>query len=138
MLNCYHCPCVQRLNDRTIRDLHELRATKIGIIAMSGDDMSLVSSERPDQMKVEADRPCFTFPFFCEEMRDAARADAAEYTPVFLGVVRPMKDYNAIDASKNRLEHRVRPKPTRSRWRRSCNFLKPKIALKPFIFNILI
>lgn len=86
MFICNHCPYVQSVLDRICRDAAELqRDHGIGVVAISANDIADYPQDGPDQMKAEALRHGFTFPYLYDESQDVARAFGAECTPDFFG-----------------------------------------------------
>lgn len=97
MFICNHCPYVQSIIDRIVRDARDMQAAGIGVVAISANDVGDYPQDGPEQMKAEAQRHGFTFPYLYDESQDVARAYGAECTPDFFG-------YNA----KGELQYRGR------------------------------
>lgn len=97
MFICNHCPYVQAIVDRIQRDAAELQTLGIGIVAISANDVAEYPQDAPAQMKVEATKHGFTFPYLYDETQAVAKAYGAECTPDFFG-------YNA----KQELQYRGR------------------------------
>ena len=86
MFICNHCPYVQAVMDRMTRDAAELqRDHGIGVVAISANDIAEYPQDAPAQMKIEAARHGFTFPYLYDETQTVARAYGAECTPDFFG-----------------------------------------------------
>lgn len=85
MFICNHCPYVQSIIDRIVRDAREMQAAGIGVAAISANDVGEYPQDGPDQMKAEAARHGFTFPYLYDETQVVARAYGAECTPDFFG-----------------------------------------------------
>lgn len=85
MFICNHCPYVQAIIDRIQRDAAELQKLGIGVVAISSNDVTAYPEDAPDQMKTEAARHGFSFPYLYDETQDVARAYGAECTPDFFG-----------------------------------------------------
>lgn len=85
MFICNHCPYVQAVIDKIARDARDLQGEGIGIVAISANDASAFPEDGPDQMKAEAERHGFTFPYLYDEDQSVARAYGAECTPDFFG-----------------------------------------------------
>ncbi|MGN7869166.1 thioredoxin family protein [Paracoccus sp. 22332] len=85
MFICNHCPYVQSIIDRIVRDAREMQAAGIGVVAISANDVAEYPQDGPDQMKTEAARHGFTFPYLYDETQAVARAYGAECTPDFFG-----------------------------------------------------
>lgn len=95
MFICNHCPYVQAVMDRIVRDARDLQARGVGVVAISANDVQDYPQDGPDQMKAEAARHGFTFPYLYDESQSVARAYGAECTPDFFG-------YNADGALQYR------------------------------------
>lgn len=58
---------------------------QIGVVAISANDVADYPQDSPEQMKIEAARHGFTFPYLYDETQEIARAYGAECTPDFFG-----------------------------------------------------
>ncbi|MDP0928830.1 thioredoxin family protein [Paracoccus onubensis] len=85
MFICNHCPYVQSIIDRIVRDASELQQAGIGVVAISANDVAEYPQDGPEQMKAEAEKHGFTFPYLYDETQLVARAYGAECTPDFFG-----------------------------------------------------
>ena len=85
MFICNHCPYVQAIADRIRRDAADLQKHGIGVVAISANDVAEYPQDAPAQMKIEAARHGFTFPYLYDETQAVARAYGAECTPDFFG-----------------------------------------------------
>lgn len=85
MFICNHCPYVQSIIDRIVRDATDLQALGIGVVAISANDADEYPQDGPEAMKREAARHGFTFPYLHDETQEVARAYGAECTPDFFG-----------------------------------------------------
>ncbi len=85
MFICNHCPYVQAIADRIRRDAADLQKHGIGVVAISANDIAEYPQDAPAQMKIEAARHGFTFPYLYDETQTVARAYGAECTPDFFG-----------------------------------------------------
>ncbi|WP_304616181.1 thioredoxin family protein [Paracoccus sp. (in: a-proteobacteria)] len=97
MFICNHCPYVQSILDRILRDAAELQKAGIGVVGISANDAEAYPEDAPDRMKALAEARGFTFPYLHDETQQVARAYGAECTPDFFG-------YNA----EGRLQYRGR------------------------------
>ncbi|MCF3974465.1 thioredoxin family protein [Paracoccus salsus] len=95
MFICNHCPYVQSVIDRIVRDARAMQSAGIGVVAISSNDVAEYPEDGPRHMKAEADRNGFTFPYLYDETQQVARAYGAECTPDFFG-------YNADGALQYR------------------------------------
>ncbi|WP_411958162.1 thioredoxin family protein [Paracoccus homiensis] len=85
MFICNHCPYVQAVMDRIVRDARDLQAKGVGVVAISANDVQDYPQDGPEQMAAEAARHGFTFPYLYDESQSLARAYGAECTPDFFG-----------------------------------------------------
>lgn len=85
MFICNHCPYVQSVIDRIVRDAKDLQAAGIGVVAISANDVAEYPQDSPGRMKIEAEKHGFTFPYLYDETQRVARAYGAECTPDFFG-----------------------------------------------------
>ena len=85
MFICNHCPYVQAIMDRMVRDAHELIDLGVGVVAISSNDAEAYPEDAPDRMAELAARHGFRFPYLHDESQDVARAFGAVCTPDFFG-----------------------------------------------------
>lgn len=85
MFICNHCPYVQAVIDRIVRDARELGTLGIGCVAISSNDAETYPEDSFDNMKREAKAHAFPFPYLYDETQEVARAYGAICTPDFFG-----------------------------------------------------
>lgn len=85
MFICNHCPYVQSILDRILRDAAELQQSGIGVVAISANDAVAYPEDAPVRMKALAEERGFTFPYLHDETQQVARAYGAQCTPDFFG-----------------------------------------------------
>lgn len=85
MFLCNHCPYVKAVIDRIIRDARDLRALGVGVVAISSNDAAEYPEDGFDQMRAEALRLAFPFPYLYDETQATAKAYGAACTPDFFG-----------------------------------------------------
>ena len=85
MFICNHCPYVQSVLDRILRDARDLQALGIGVAAISSNDPAAYPEDSFDAMRAEAVKHAFPFPYLFDETQDVARAYGAACTPDFFG-----------------------------------------------------
>lgn len=85
MFICNHCPYVQSILDRILRDAAELQAAGVGVVAISSNDAGTYPEDGPDRMRTLAQDRGFSFPYLYDETQQVARAYGAECTPDFFG-----------------------------------------------------
>jgi peroxiredoxin len=82
---CNHCPYVQAVIGRIVRDAKDLRALGVGFAAISSNDAAAYPEDSFDNMKVFAAEHGFPFPYLYDESQAVARAYGAICTPDFFG-----------------------------------------------------
>lgn len=85
MFVCNHCPYVQAVADRLVRDARDLQALGVGVAAVMSNDTVAYPEDSFDNMAGFAARHGFTFPYLFDESQDVARAYGAVCTPDFFG-----------------------------------------------------
>ena len=85
MFICNHCPYVQSVIDRIVRDAKDLQALGIGVAAISSNDADAYPEDSFENMALEAARHGFTFPYLYDETQAVAKAYGAICTPDFFG-----------------------------------------------------
>ena len=88
---CNHCPYVQAILDRLIRDAIALLQHGIGVVAISSNDaVSYPEDAFPEMVKLAQARS-FPFPYLYDESQSVARAYDAVCTPDFFGFNRALE-----------------------------------------------
>ncbi len=85
MFLCNHCPYVQAVRARIVRDCAELARHGIGSIAIMSNDPADYPEDSFDNMKRVAEDLKFPFPYVLDETQEVARAYGAACTPDFFG-----------------------------------------------------
>jgi len=85
MFICNHCPYVQAVRDRILRDVRELKAHGIGAVAISSNDAGDYPEDSFDNMKRAARELNFPMPYLYDESQETAKAYGAVCTPDFFG-----------------------------------------------------
>jgi peroxiredoxin len=85
MFICNHCPYVQAVIDRIVRDARELASLGIGAVAISSNDAETYPEDSFANMKAVAAAHAFPFPYLYDESQDVARAYRPVCTPDFFG-----------------------------------------------------
>jgi len=91
MFICNHCPYVQAIIDRLIRDCRELKTLGIGCAAIMSNDVQAYPDDAPEHMRRWARQLDFPFPYLYDESQTVARAYGAVCTPDFFGYNRQMQ-----------------------------------------------
>ena len=82
---CNHCPYVQAIRERLLRDARELQALGVGVAAISSNDARAYPEDSFENMRRLAAGWRFTFPYLYDESQQVARAYGAVCTPDFFG-----------------------------------------------------
>ena len=82
MFICVHCPYVKYVEQELAR-IGEDYCGKIAIAAISSNDVASHPEDSPAEMKAQAERLGFKFPYLYDETQEVARAYHAACTPDF-------------------------------------------------------
>jgi hypothetical protein len=82
MFMCVHCPYVKHVEEELARIGRDYEG-KIGIVAISSNDVEAYPQDGPEEMKKQAERLGFRFPYLYDETQEVARAYDAACTPDF-------------------------------------------------------
>lgn len=85
MFICNHCPYVQAVRERLVRDTRELQALGINAVAIMSNDPSDYPEDSFENMKKVAEEYGFPFPYLLDETQEVAKAYGAICTPDFFG-----------------------------------------------------
>lgn len=85
MFICNHCPYVQAIRERLVRDTLELREHGINSVAIMSNDPSLYEDDSFENMQAIARQYNFPFPYLLDESQAVAKAYGAVCTPDFFG-----------------------------------------------------
>jgi len=82
MFICVHCPYVKHVEQELARIGRDYEG-KIGIAAISSNDTVAYPQDGPGEMKAQAERLGFKFPYLFDETQEVARSYEAACTPDF-------------------------------------------------------
>ena len=82
MFICVHCPYVKHVEEELARIGVDYEG-KIGIAAISSNDIEAYPQDGPEEMKAQATRLGFRFPYLLDESQEVARSYDAACTPDF-------------------------------------------------------
>lgn len=91
MFICNHCPYVQAIRDRIIRDAHDLKTHGIHTVAIMSNDPSDYPEDSFENMQKVAQTLKFPFPYLYDETQEVAKAYGAVCTPDFFGYNKDLK-----------------------------------------------
>lgn len=99
---CNHCPYVLAVLERLIRDVKDLQAKGIGVVAINANDPTQYPADSFENMQKMAAEHAFTFPYLFDESQDVAHAYDAVCTPDFFGFDKDLglQYRGRLDASK--------------------------------------
>ena len=85
MFICNHCPYVQAVRERIVRDVNELRPLGVGAIAIMSNDPSDYPEDSFENMQKFAAEWRLSMPYVLDETQEVAQAYGAVCTPDFFG-----------------------------------------------------
>jgi hypothetical protein len=85
MFICNHCPYVQAVLDRIVRDTNDLKKLGIHSVAIMSNDVVAYPADAFDKMQHLAQQEKFDFPYLWDETQAVAEAYEAICTPDFFG-----------------------------------------------------
>jgi len=83
MFICNHCPYVKHVQAGLALMAKDFQARGLGVVAISSNDAKNYPDDGPKQMREEARRAGYTFPYLYDETQTVARAYRAACTPDF-------------------------------------------------------
>jgi peroxiredoxin len=102
MFICNHCPYVQAIRERIVRDARELQEHGINSVAIMSNDPSDYPEDSFENMRRVAKKFAFPFPYLLDETQEVATQYGAVCTPDFFGYNADLKlQYRGrLDASR--------------------------------------
>jgi len=102
MFICNHCPYVQAVRERIVRDVNELKPLGIGAVAISSNDPTDYPEDSFENMKKIAVDWKLPMPYLFDETQAVAKAYGAVCTPDFFGYNKDLElQYRGrLDASR--------------------------------------
>ena len=91
MFICNHCPFVQAIMDKIIRDAVGLQANGVGVVAIMSNDASQYPDDSFENMQELAKEKELTFPYLFDETQEVAKRYGAVCTPDFFGFNRDLE-----------------------------------------------
>ena len=85
MFICNHCPYVQAVRERIVRDTRELLALGVKSVAIMSNDTHDYPEDSFENMQKLAKQLQFPFPYLLDEDQSVAKAYGAVCTPDFFG-----------------------------------------------------
>ena len=91
MFICNHCPYVQAVRERIVRDVQELKTLGVNAVAISSNDAADYPEDSFDNMKQIAVQWRLPMPYLYDESQDVAKRYGAVCTPDFFGYNKDLK-----------------------------------------------
>ena len=85
MFICNHCPYVQAIMKRLVRDTDALKKLGVNAVAIMANDPADYPEDSFDKMRNIAEEHQFSFPYLIDETQEVAQAFGAVCTPDFFG-----------------------------------------------------
>ena len=85
MFICNHCPYVQAVRDRIVRDARELAGLGVNCVAIMSNDPTDYPEDSFENMRQVAAEFDFPFPYLLDETQEVAKTFGAVCTPDFFG-----------------------------------------------------
>ena len=85
MFICNHCPYVQAINHKLVRDATELREFGVHSVAIMPNDYQAYPQDSLENMRRAAVEFAYPFPYLLDETQAVARSYGAVCTPDFFG-----------------------------------------------------
>ena len=83
MFICNHCPFVKHIREELARLGNDYAPRNVAIYAINSNDVTTHPGDSPDNMRAEAERWGYTFPYLFDEDQSVAKAYRAACTPDF-------------------------------------------------------
>ena len=85
MFICNHCPYVQAIRERIVRDARDLQGHGISSVAIMSNDPIEYPEDSFESMRRVAEEFAFPFPYLLDESQEVAKQYGAVCTPDFFG-----------------------------------------------------
>ena len=83
MFICNHCPFVKHVQPELVQLAKDYQPSGIAFVAISSNDVDNYPADSPENMKADAERLGYPFPYLYDESQEVARAYSAACTPDF-------------------------------------------------------
>ncbi len=83
MFICAHCPYVKNIEEELGIVARHYQHLGVGFVAISSNDIENYPDDSPEQLKSQAEKHGFDFPYLFDETQETARAYDAACTPDF-------------------------------------------------------
>lgn len=83
MFLCNHCPYVKHIQPKLVELAKHYQKKEISFIAISSNDTETYPEDGPENMRIEAEKNHYSFPYLFDETQEVAKAYHAACTPEF-------------------------------------------------------
>ncbi len=83
MFICNHCPYVKHIQKKLVEVAKKYQAQGMHFVAINSNDAKNYLADSPENMKIEADKLGYPFPYLFDETQEVAKAYHAACTPDF-------------------------------------------------------
>ena len=83
MFICNHCPYVKHVQTGIVELSNDYTHKGVSFIAINSNDVENYPADSPENMKLDAERLGYTFPYLFDESQEVAKAYDAACTPDF-------------------------------------------------------
>lgn len=99
---CNHCPFVIHVNPLLVSLANEYQVKGISFIAISSNNVQKYPQDRPELMKINAEKNQYPFPYLYDESQEVAKAYDATCTPDVFVFDQDLKSYyhGQLDSSR--------------------------------------
>jgi peroxiredoxin len=80
---CNHCPYVKHVREKLVGLIDEYRARGVAVVGINSNDAESYPDDGPEQMREDAARYFYRFPYLIDATQETARAYGAACTPDF-------------------------------------------------------
>lgn len=83
MFICNHCPYVKHIQTKLVEIAQRYAEKGIKFVAINSNDVETYPSDSPENMKIEAEKFAYPFPYLFDSTQEVAKAYQAACTPDF-------------------------------------------------------
>lgn len=83
MFICNHCPYVKHIQTKLVDVAKMYQSKNVSFVAICSNDAKSYPADDPDNMRIEAEKHHYSFPYLYDETQDIAKAYQAACTPDF-------------------------------------------------------
>jgi peroxiredoxin len=80
---CNHCPFVVHVREELTAMVKEYQQKGVAVVAINSNNVSMYPDDSPENMKKDAEKYGYTFPYLYDESQEVAHAYHATCTPDF-------------------------------------------------------